>query len=347
MKVLADKKLIYNNVDVLDSARLNMKTTKKSPLCIGVINLHNPDCTKFLPDEFKHFVSDQLQDPETEAVNFTDGRSISKFVVDCEDEVIQFLDKFYDVEDLRSLAKVLDENPIKMSVASNDLIFVRALFDHFFFLYKNDILLQSMSESELNMYVWTPLLKNAFLAKDDIKLSCGELASNSYDKLKEILNIGGRSAPRLDGKGLLKSLGTEILVQEDGALNTRGKKKGDLKKLEYCSKVILTTLFFALPSEAKANIIKIETYSIQSNELHLTISVSKYLFENTIIMMDLQDIEIPKTVEGFSKLVMAVKVILSWKARTRKNTMEFYKALKNGHKRLENGIKFSPKKIAI
>jgi hypothetical protein len=64
-------------------------------------------------------------------------------------------------------------------------------------------------------------------------------------------------------------------------------------------------------------------------------------------MMDLQDIEIPKTVEGFSKLVMAVKVILSWKAQTRKNTMEFYKALKNGHKRLENGIKFSPKKIAI
>ncbi|PKY58167.1 hypothetical protein RhiirA4_479854 [Rhizophagus irregularis] len=260
-----------------------MKTTKKSSLCIGVINFYNPDCTKFLPDEFKHFVSDQLQDPETEAVNFTDGRSISKFVVDCEDEVIQFLDKFYDVEDLRSLAK-------------------------------NDIFLQSMSESELNMYVWTPLLKNAFLAKDDIKLSCGELASNSYDKLKEILNIGGRSALRLDGKGLLKSLGTEILVQED---------------------------------EAKANIIKIETYSIQSNELHLTIFVSKYLFENTIIMMDLQDLEILKTVEGFSKLVIAVKVILSWKARTRINTMEFYKALKNDYKRLENGIKFSPKKIAI
>ncbi|CAI2185653.1 18855_t:CDS:2 [Funneliformis geosporum] len=308
MNVLAGKKLIYNNVDVLDSARLNMKTTKKSPLCIGVINIHNSDCTKFLPDDFKHFVADQLQDPEIEAVNFANGRSISKFVVDCEEVVIQFLDKFYDVDDLGSLAKVLNENPIDMSVASNDLIFVRALFDHFFLLYKNDILLQSMSESELNMYVWTPLLRNAFLGKDDIKLSCGELASNSYNKLKEILNIGGRSAPRLDGKGLLKSLGTEILAQEDGVLNTRGKRKGDLKKLEYCTKVILTTLFFALPSEAKANIIKIETYSIQSNGLRLTISVSKYLFENTIITMDLQDIEIPRTVEGFSKLVVAVKV---------------------------------------
>ncbi|CAG8698626.1 9866_t:CDS:1, partial [Ambispora leptoticha] len=288
-----------------------------------------------------------LQDPEIEAVNFANGRRISKFVVDCEEEVIQFLDKFYDVEDLSSLARILNENPIDMSVASNDLIFVRALFDHFFFLYKNDILLRSMSETELNMYVWTPLIRNAFLGKDDIKLSCSELATNSYEKLKEILNIGGRSAPRLDGKGLLKSLGTEILVQEDGVLGTRGKRKDDLKELEYCSKVILTTLFFALPSEAKANIIRIETYSIQSNGLRLTISVSKYLFENTIITMDLQDIEIPRTVDGFSKLITATKVILSWKARTRKNTQEFYKALKNGHRRLGNGIHFSPKKMAI
>ncbi|RGB25899.1 hypothetical protein C1646_675232 [Rhizophagus diaphanus] len=347
MNVLAGKRLIYNNVDVFDYACLNMKTTTKSPLCIGVINIHNSDCTKFLPDDFKHFIADQLEDPEIEVISFANGRSISKFVVDCEEEVIQYLDKFYDIGDLRSLAKVLNENPIDMSLASNDLIFVRTLFDHFFFLYKNDILLQSMSESELNMYVWTPLLRNAFLGKDDIKLSCGELASNSYNKLMEILDIGGRSAPKLDGKGLLKSLGTEILAQEDGVLNIRGKRKGDLKKLEYCSKIILTTLFFALPSKAKANITKIETYSIQSNGLRLTISVSKYLFENTIITMGLQDIEIPRTVKGFSKLVTAVKVILSWKSRTRKNTQEFYKALKNGHKRLENGIHFSPKNMAI
>ncbi|CAI2170149.1 185_t:CDS:2 [Funneliformis geosporum] len=38
---------------------------------------------------------------------------------------------------------------------------------------------------------------------------------------KEILDISGRNAPRLNGKGLLKALGTEILVQEDGVLNTR------------------------------------------------------------------------------------------------------------------------------
>ncbi|CAG8440252.1 13343_t:CDS:2, partial [Acaulospora colombiana] len=106
---------------------------------------------------------------------------------------------------------------------------------------ENDILLQSMSESELNAYVWTLLLRNAFLGKDYMKLSCGELSSKSYEKLKEILNIAGRSAPKLDGKGFLKYLGTEILAQEDGVLNTHSKRTGDLRKLEYCSKVILTT----------------------------------------------------------------------------------------------------------
>src|SRR6266498_974917 len=90
---------------------------------------------------------------------------------------------------------------------------MRNLFLHFFFLYKNDILLQSMSESEFSSYIWTPSLRNAFLGRDDLKLSCGELASKSYEKLKEILNVSSRSAPKLDGKEFLKSLGTEILAR--------------------------------------------------------------------------------------------------------------------------------------
>jgi hypothetical protein len=240
------------------------------------------------------------------------------------------LDQFYEVDDLETLGECLVENQINISTASNDLIYVQNLFYHFFCLYKNDILTQTMSEGEFNSYIWTPLLRNAFLGKNDLKLNYGELASGSYGKLKELLDIDGRSEPKLDGKGLLKSLGTEMLVQEDGVLNTRGKRKDDLQKLEYCSKVILTTLFFALPSTAKNSITNIETYSLQSNGFRLTISVSKYLFEDTIIMMDLQDVEIPRTVEGFSNLIMAVKVILSWKACTRRNTMAFYEALKKG-----------------
>ncbi|CAG8644074.1 12922_t:CDS:2 [Gigaspora rosea] len=112
---------------------------------------------------------------------------------------------------------------------------------------------------------------------------------------KEILDIEGRSAQRLDGKGFLKALGTKILVQEDGVLNIRSKRKDDLRKLEYCSKIILTALFFALPSEAKEYIAKWDLqHSIKRiSPLDLRI---QYLFENTIIMMDLQDIEVPRTV---------------------------------------------------
>ncbi|GES97938.1 hypothetical protein RCL_jg3696.t1 [Rhizophagus clarus] len=44
------------------------------------------------------------------------------------------------------------------------------------------------------------------------------------------------------------------------------------------------------------------------------------------------------------KLIMAVKVILSWKAQTRKNTLEFYKALKKGTNVWRTGSIFLQKK---
>jgi hypothetical protein len=290
------------------------------------------------------YISNQLQDKEIKAVNFTKGRTIDKFLVNCEEGVMQFLDKFKHIKDLESLGRCLGENLINYSTASNDLIYVQHLLQHFYFLYKNDTLLQAMSEREYNSHIWTPLLRNAFLGKTDIKFNYGELASISYNKLKEILNIAGKSGPKLDGKAFLRSLGTEVLAQEDGILNTRGKRKGDLRKLEYCTKVILTALYISLPTTAKARIIDIET---QSNGFQLTISASKYLFEDTIITMDLQDIEIPRTVEAFSKLITAIKVILSWKARTRKNTDVFYEVLEEGHGRLKNEEQFTPKKFSI
>ncbi|CAI2174812.1 16747_t:CDS:2 [Funneliformis geosporum] len=326
MQVMPGDKLIYDNVDVLKFACSKMKKTdiSNSPLSIGVLNIHNNSCTKFLPINFKQFISDQIQDCEAKAVYFTENRSINKFMVDCEEDVLNFLEEFQDIRDLESLAKCLNENPINMSTASNDLIFARILFDHFYFLFKNDTLLQ-------------PIFK-AKLRRACIK---------SYEKLKEILNVAGRGGPKLDGKGFLKSLGTEIIAQEDGVLNTFVKRKVDLQKLEYCSKVILTALYFALPSTTKSSIADIEIYTLQSNEFRLKISASKYLFENIIITMDLQHIEIPRTVEGFSKLIVGVKTILSWKARTKKNTMKFYEALNKGHKRLTNGAFFSPVKISI
>ncbi|CAG8759107.1 11295_t:CDS:2, partial [Ambispora leptoticha] len=60
MDVLAGKKLIYNKMDVLE--------LQKKVLCV-LVSLISITMTaqKFLPDDFKHFVADQLQDPEIEA----------------------------------------------------------------------------------------------------------------------------------------------------------------------------------------------------------------------------------------------------------------------------------------
>ena len=81
--------------------------------------------------------------------------------------------------------------------------------------------------------------------------------------------------------------------------------------------------------------------------LYLTLNIQilpKYSNELTNFN---EDIKIPRIVEGFSKLITATKVILSWKAQMRKNTQKFYKVLKNGHKQLGNGTHFLPKKMAI
>ncbi|CAG8726646.1 17601_t:CDS:2, partial [Funneliformis caledonium] len=107
IKVMPGDKLIYDNVDVLKFACSKMKKTdiSNSPLSIGVLNIHYNSCTKLLPINFKQFISDQIQDCEAKAVYFTENRSINKFVVDCEENVLNFLEEFQDIGDLESLAK--------------------------------------------------------------------------------------------------------------------------------------------------------------------------------------------------------------------------------------------------
>ncbi|CAG8633845.1 4350_t:CDS:2 [Cetraspora pellucida] len=284
MHILPNHKLIYDKVDVMEFARSIMKTTKKSqisksPLSIGVIDIHNVECLKYLPQGFKKYIADQVQDTD-DSIYFSEGKFINKILLDCEEEVLKYLEKFDNIDNLKSLEECLDKNRINHSTSSNDLIYVENLFLHFLILYKNDVLTQSLTETEFNAYIWTPMLRNAFLGKSDL------------------------SGPRLDRKGFLKSLGTEILAQEDGAISTHGKRTD------------------------------LEAYSLQSNEFQLKISTSKFLFEDTIVAMELARVEIPRTVEGFSKLVVGVKAVLFWKARTRKNTMMFYGTLREGHMRL-------------
>ena len=151
--VLPGEKLTYEGVNVLNSAYSVMKGMKKtemtkSPLCIHVINFHNLNCTRYLPHNYNNYIANQLQDCDNEAVNFDSEKKIDKFIVDCK-EVLNYLDKFYEVNDLESLGKCLDEHQVKISTASNDLIYVQNLFHHFFFLYKNDFLIQNIYATQI------------------------------------------------------------------------------------------------------------------------------------------------------------------------------------------------------
>ena len=126
-------------------------------------------------------VTNNMSDPTRKlgTLILNEEQHIPKFVIDYEVEVMQFLKKFSDVNNLESLAKCLNENQINMSNTSNDLIYVWMLLDQFFFMYKNDILLQSMFKCKLKTYIWTPLIKMAFFGKSDMKLSCGELVASN------------------------------------------------------------------------------------------------------------------------------------------------------------------------
>ena len=131
-----------------------MKTMKKSqisksPLSIGVIDIHNVECLKYLPQMFKEYLADQVQGTG-DSIYFSEGKVINKFLVDCEEEVLKYLEKFDNINSLRSLEECLDKNQINHSTSSNDLIYAENLFLHFLFLYKNDVLTQSLTEAEFN-----------------------------------------------------------------------------------------------------------------------------------------------------------------------------------------------------
>ncbi len=94
-----------------------------------------------------------MQDTDVDAVHFSEGKYIDKFLVDCEEEVLQYLEKFNNINNLKSLEECLDKNQINHSTLTNDLIYVENLFFHFLLLYKNDVLTQFLTETEFNVYV--------------------------------------------------------------------------------------------------------------------------------------------------------------------------------------------------
>ncbi|CAI2194612.1 5472_t:CDS:2, partial [Funneliformis geosporum] len=123
----------------------------------------------------------------------------------------------------------------------------------------------------------------------------GKVSSVAYDKLKKLAQIQTNSGPKMDSKVTIISINQEVLIWENGRYDIASKRKNDLSKLEYCSKVLLVSAY--LPYQA----------------WHIWIFIASYMFENTICMLGLTNIIIPRTVDAFSKCVEAVCKVLSWK----------------------------------
>ncbi|CAG8637060.1 4848_t:CDS:2, partial [Gigaspora rosea] len=175
--------------------------------------------------------------------------------------------------------------------------------------------------------------------KGDIRFSSGEVSSIAYDKLKKLAQIQSKSGPRMDSRATIMSVSQEVLIQENGRYDNANKRKNDLTKLEYCSKVLLTSAYLALPTVARPDIHKFEIYLIQTN--------ASYVFENTICMLGLTDIIIPRTVDAFPKCVEAACKVLSWKARSRNNTKIFHELIGQSTSQLHERKYFTPKKLAF
>ena len=69
----------------------------------------------------------------------------------------------------------------------------------------------------------------------------------------------------MDSKATIISISQEVLIRENGRYDIASKRKSDLSKLEYCSKVLLASAYVALPIVARPDIHRFEIYAIQTN----------------------------------------------------------------------------------
>ncbi len=72
-----------------------------------------------------------------------------------------------------------------------------------------------------------------------------------------------KTGPRIDTKGAIVSTGIEVLLIENAVNEDQNKQFLDQEKLEYCTKVLLASMFISLPSSSWNNIHELEIYIIQ------------------------------------------------------------------------------------
>ncbi|GES84823.1 hypothetical protein GLOIN_2v82649 [Rhizophagus clarus] len=321
---LAGCKWIWKGTNICQSFRENSKEIE-TPLQIGVVNFNKISCTKYLSSSLICHMQEQLDDDNVEKVfiDDTEERWFNKFMVEVEDEVQQYLDKFQNCTTLDELRQALLENPVYDGTNNNfNINYVHQFINHMYILYTNDILNRAMTENEYFTYVWVPLISFAFLEKDGMFITSDKILSNAFERLKKLAKMQG---PKFDSEVTTMSSGVEVIIFQENMKN--GTQASDLSKLEYCTKILLSGIFLNLPTVSRSEIYNFEVYAIQTNGLNLTLSAASYMFENTICIFGLSDIIIPQTINEFPRCLKAIYKVLSWKSRLQRNAKNFHELL--------------------
>lgn len=112
MHVLSDYKLLYDDVDVMEFARSWKPRKKWNIKVVGVVVKY----LKYLSQRFKRSSASVL------IILYIFRREI---FLNCGKEVLKYLEKFYNVNNLKSLEECLDKIRISHSTLSNDLIYMK------------------------------------------------------------------------------------------------------------------------------------------------------------------------------------------------------------------------------
>ncbi|UZO15787.1 uncharacterized protein OCT59_007202 [Rhizophagus irregularis] len=91
---LKGEKWLWNGYDVCGVFQDDGNA--RTPLHIGVVNFHNNLCSRSLPPSMITFIQQQMENDDDDCIFFDDNRQhgITKFVIEVDKEVVEFLENF-------------------------------------------------------------------------------------------------------------------------------------------------------------------------------------------------------------------------------------------------------------
>ncbi|CAG8533446.1 17104_t:CDS:10 [Funneliformis caledonium] len=102
----------------------------------------------------------------------------------------------------------------------------------------------------------------------DIRISSGEVSSVAYYKLKELAQIQVNSGPKMDSRAIITSISQEVLIQENERYDTANKRKNNLPKPEYCSKLVKGVAQCAVQLESSLSNRKRKVNEVEEDQMN-------------------------------------------------------------------------------